>query len=88
MNSIKFAETDYESIISNLNSLIKYIDHTSIHEIWCVVTIEQNKEHYVVISNHLCTCMDLITKGLVCHHFFSVILNSEKVMFHIGLIPA
>ena len=30
--------------------------------------------------------MYLITKGLVCRHFFSVMLASDKAMFHIGLI--
>ena len=39
-------------------------------------------------ANHLCTCMHLVTKGLVCRHFFSVMLNSDKAMFHVGLIPA
>src|SRR2546423_13601119 len=89
--NIEFAEDNYESIMSNLNTLIKYIDQASIHEVWCVATIEQNKDHYLVIygnANHLCTCMLLITKGLVCRHFFSVMLSSEKAMFHIGLIPA
>ncbi|KAF0530101.1 protein far-red impaired response 1 isoform x3 [Gigaspora margarita] len=87
----EFAEDDYESIITNLDSLIKCIDQSTIQEVWCIMTIEQNKEHFVVIckdANHLCTCMTLVTKGLVSRHFFSVMLNSDKAMFHIGLIPA
>jgi hypothetical protein len=55
------------------------------------MTIEQNKEHFVVIygnANHLCTCMWLVTRGLVCRHFFLVMFNSDKAMFHIGLIPS
>jgi hypothetical protein len=89
--NIEFAEDNYESMILNLDSLIKCINRTSIHEVWRVTTIEKNKEHFVVVfgnANHLCTCMHLITKGLVCRHFFSVMLNSDKAMFHIGLIPA
>ena len=89
--NIEFVEDDYESVVSNLDTLIKYIDQASIHEVWRVTTIEQNKEHFLVIygnANHLCTCMLLVTKGLVCRHFFSVMLSSEKAMFHIGLIPA
>jgi len=31
--------------------------------------------------------MWLVTRGLVCRHFFSVMFNSDKAMFHIGLIP-
>ncbi|RGB36082.1 hypothetical protein C1646_667222 [Rhizophagus diaphanus] len=91
IGNIKFAKNNYESMILNLNSLIKCINRTSIHEIWRVTTIEKNKEHFVVIfgnANHLCIYMHLITKGLVCRHFFSVMLNSNKIMFHIGLILA
>ncbi|CAG8725602.1 6976_t:CDS:2, partial [Funneliformis mosseae] len=29
---------------------------------------------------------ELVTRGLVCRHFFSVMFNSDKAMFHIGLI--
>jgi len=57
---VEFAEDDYESKLSNLRSLISYLDHTVIHEIWSVTIIEQNKEHFVVLygnANHLCTCM-------------------------------
>ncbi|CAG8740653.1 17156_t:CDS:2 [Cetraspora pellucida] len=64
--NIKFAEDYYESIISNLNFLIKYIDRTSFYEVWCVTTIEQNKTYFVIVygtANHLCTYMNLVTKG-------------------------
>ena len=87
---LNFPEDDYESSISNLHALITYLNNARIHEVWRVITIEQNKEHFVVIcdnANHLCTCMWLVTRGLVCRHFFSVMLNSDKAMFHIGLIP-
>jgi len=90
-NGVEFTEDNYESMLSDLNTLATYINQTSIHEIWCVTTIEQNKKHFVIVygnANHLCTCMYLITKGLVCRHFFSILLNSDKAMFHIGLIPA
>lgn len=91
---VKFAEDDYESTMSNLHSLISYLDRshqTIIQEVWSVKTIEQNKEHFVIIydnANHLCTCMWLVTRGLVCRHFFAVMFNSDKAMFHIGLIPS
>ncbi len=73
MKILIFAEDDYESSISNLNSLVRYLNNATIREVWSVKTIEQNKEHFVVISenaNHLCTCMLLVSKGLVCRHFF------------------
>ncbi|CAG8597395.1 9900_t:CDS:2 [Cetraspora pellucida] len=57
-NDISFAKDEYESVISNLDSLIKYIDQFTIQKIWHVATIEQQKEHFVIIcrnANHLCT---------------------------------
>ncbi|CAB4390070.1 unnamed protein product [Rhizophagus irregularis] len=90
-SKVKFAEDDYESKLSNLRSLILYLGHTVIQEVWSVTTIKKNKEHFVVLygnANHLCTCMWLVTRGLVCCHFFSVMFNSDIAMFHIGLIPA
>ncbi len=39
-NNVKFAEDDYESVLSNLDSLITFIDQNSIHEVWHVSTIE------------------------------------------------
>ena len=89
-DEINFAEDDYESSISNLNSLVRYLNNATIHEVWSVKTIEQNKEHFMVISdnaNHLCTCILLVSKGLVCRNIFSVMTNSDKAMFHIRLIP-
>jgi hypothetical protein len=89
--TIKFAEYNYESKLSNLCTLISYFDHTIIHEVWIITTIEKNEEHFVVLygnANHLCTCMWLVTRGLVFQHFFSVMFNSDLAMFHIGLISA
>ena len=66
---LNFPEDDYKSLTSNLHALITYLNNASIHEVWCVTTIERNKEHFVVIcdnANHLCTCMWLVTRGLVC----------------------
>ena len=87
---MNFPEDDYKSLVSNLHALITYLNHVNIHEVWRVTTIEQNKEHFVVIyddANHLCTCMWIVSRGLACRHFFAVMLNSDKAMFHIGIIP-
>ncbi|RHZ87503.1 hypothetical protein Glove_34g33 [Diversispora epigaea] len=45
---IKFAENDNESKTLNLRSLITYINQTTIHEVWSVKTIEENKEHFAM----------------------------------------
>ncbi|CAG8603631.1 9906_t:CDS:2, partial [Diversispora eburnea] len=49
---------------------------------------EQNQSDNESSTNHLCTCMWLVTWGLVCRHFFSIMFNLDKAMFYIGLISS
>ncbi len=37
-------------------------------------------------NSHLCTCLLLLNKGLICHHFFCVITYSQLATFYITLI--
>ncbi|RIB20350.1 hypothetical protein C2G38_1964056, partial [Gigaspora rosea] len=46
-------------------------------------------KHYIILlidGGHLCTCLFIIHRGLVCAHFFHVIINSNVAKFNIGLI--
>ena len=38
-------------------------------------------------GTHICTCMKTITKGIVCRHFWRVMLYSNTAKFHISIIP-
>lgn len=38
-------------------------------------------------GTHLCTCLLLINKGLICRHFFRVGTYSQHATFHISMIP-
>ena len=38
-------------------------------------------------GSHLCTCLWLINRGIVCRHFFRVMSYSINAQFHISLIP-
>ena len=74
-----------------LRSLIKTIPPEAILEVWNIqATGTQGKGHYVVLLNegtHLCTCLLLINKGLICRHFFRVGTYSKYATFHISMIP-
>ena len=63
----------------------------AILEVWNVrATGTQGIGHYVILLNegtHLCTCLLLINKGLVCRHFFRVGTYSRLATFHICMIP-
>lgn len=51
----------------------------------------QGVGYYVILLNertHLCSCLLLINKGLICHHFFWVGTYSQNATFHISMIPS
>ena len=63
----------------------------AILEVWNVrATGTHGVRHYVILLNegtHLCTCLLLINKGLVCRHFFRLGTYSRLATFHMCLIP-
>ena len=63
----------------------------AIVEVWHVqATGTQGIGHYVILLNegtHLCTCLLLVNKGLLCRHFFRVGTYSRFATFHICMIP-
>jgi hypothetical protein len=71
--------------------LVKTIPLEVIKEVWHVRTTRiQGTCHYVVLldeGTHLCTCLLLINKGLICRHFFRVGTYSRYASFHISMIP-
>jgi len=38
-------------------------------------------------GTHLCTCLETITKGIICRHFWRVMLYSNSAKFHVSIIP-
>ena len=71
--------------------MIKDISHNNIQQVWKVVRHRgQNSEpQYVILlddGSHLCTCLWLINRGIVCRHFFRVMSYSVNARFHISLI--
>jgi hypothetical protein len=70
--------------------LIKDVTQETVLEVWHVrATGTSGIGHYVVLLNdgtHLCTCLLLMNKGLICHHFFRVATYSQSAIYHITLI--
>ena len=85
-----FAEDMFDSLLTELKELTASLDASRIHEVWRVWSIDRKSFHHVVLFDetcHLCTCLTLVSHGLVCRHFFCVMTLSLKARFHIGLIP-
>ncbi|CAB4380864.1 unnamed protein product [Rhizophagus irregularis] len=89
-NGIREQEQDVQQIL--FKSLIKNIPPEAILEVWFVrATGTQGIGHYVVLldeGTHLCTCLLLINKGLICRHFFRVGTYSQHAAFHMNIIPS
>ncbi|KAF0397181.1 protein far1-related sequence 5-like [Gigaspora margarita] len=85
-------EFEYDSRQIRFDELLKGVDHCLIAEVWKIQSIEHksNIGHNVVLLKngfHLCTCILLFDSGVICRHWFCVLLQSEKAYFHISLIP-
>ncbi|RIB12916.1 hypothetical protein C2G38_2144824 [Gigaspora rosea] len=37
---------------------------------------------------HICTCLGLVNRGIICWHFFQIMLYSDMARFHISFIPS
>ena len=61
-------------------------------EIWAVrVGNSLIAKHYVILlknDSHICSCLMIIRKGIVCRHYLQVMLNTCEARFHIRLIPS
>src|SRR5207248_846198 len=45
--------------------------------------------HLVILLNdgtYKCSCMSLVNRGIVCRHYFSIMLRTSQARFHIGFL--
>ena len=64
----------------------------NIKEIWAIEVGNslKAKHHVILLKNdaHICSCLMVIRKGIVCRHYLRVMLNTCEARFHIRLIPS
>ena len=73
----------------SITALIKDINPNDIVEIWELTGLAISYKHHIVLlsdGRHLCTCMAIINRDIVCAHFFQVMMSTKMARFHIGLI--
>ena len=78
---------------TTLQSLLDGIEHARVIETWRVRRIGgiSHRENLVTLlddGTHLCTCIETITKGIICRHFWRVMLYTNSAKFHISIIPS
>ncbi|CAG8512022.1 11521_t:CDS:2 [Cetraspora pellucida] len=75
-----------------LNELIYLVGGLeNVIEIWSVKVDNSitMKHHILLLKNqsHICSCLMVIQQGIVCRHYFKVMLMMDIAKFHIRLIP-
>src|SRR5688500_14225280 len=72
--------------------MIQFVGSHNIREMWAVnVGNSLNIKHYVLLLQNrgfFCSCLSIIQCGIVCRHYFQVMLVTKETFFHIQLIPA
>src|SRR5215204_2158976 len=69
------------------------LNKEDIIQVWRISSLlakGSNVNHYVILLKdgwHICTCLLLINSGVVCRHYFKVMMDSNDAKFHITLIP-
>ncbi|CAG8639905.1 7803_t:CDS:2, partial [Racocetra persica] len=76
-----------------LKSLLNRVEVSSIIELWRIRRIGRlsYRENIVILlsnGTHLCTCMETVTKEIICRHFWYITLYSSNAKFYISIIPA
>ncbi|PKY50040.1 hypothetical protein RhiirA4_466285 [Rhizophagus irregularis] len=84
-------ESSIDAKECNLESLLEDIDESSILELWQVkyAVLGSKSCNFIAIlkdGSHLCTCLYIISRRLVCRHFFRVLRASNNAKFNIVLI--
>ena len=74
--------------------MIAEVGKAAIHEIWKVTDMHpENKEymHFIIIIDplsYLYSCMSSISCGIICRHYFQVMMISTVAGFQIQMIPS
>ncbi|CAB4403820.1 unnamed protein product [Rhizophagus irregularis] len=83
ISAVEIAQTTLKQVIS-------LVGLCNLLQIWAItVGNSTTVKHYVVLlknNSHICTCLFTIQQGIVCRHYFQVMLATSDAKFHIRLI--
>ena len=77
-----------------LKSMIAEVGEESIREVWKITDMRpKNKKHvhFIIIVDpvsYLCSCMSNISRGVICRHYFRIMMISTVAGFQIQMIPS
>ncbi|PKC55779.1 hypothetical protein RhiirA1_475028 [Rhizophagus irregularis] len=89
--NVTLLHDDIDTPQTTLKQMIKFVEFQNIKEIWSISVGNSSKiKHYVILlqnNGHICSCLSILRCGIVCRHYFQVMLATSNAMFHIRLIP-
>src|SRR6185437_8757811 len=88
-----FVEDVYDAKQVLLKSMITEIGEQNVREIWKITDMRPGNKHTNFVTvidpvSYLCSCMSSISRGIVCRHYFRVMMISTIAGFHIQMIPS
>ncbi|CAG8484222.1 10278_t:CDS:2 [Dentiscutata heterogama] len=92
--SDKFIKNIYVARQILLKSLVAKVGQANVQEIWQITDKRpgnSQRKHFIIIMNsisYMCTCMSNIFRGIICQHYFQVLLVSQIARFHITMIAS
>jgi len=74
--------------------MVAEVGEENIQEVWKITDMRpENKKHmyFVVVIDpisYLCSCMSNISRGIICRHYFRIMMNSAVAGFQIQMVPS
>ncbi|PKY39854.1 hypothetical protein RhiirA4_528674 [Rhizophagus irregularis] len=76
---------------ATLIQLIQFVGRDNVKEVWSVSVGNSLKiKHYILLlynRGYICTCLSIVQSGIICRHYFQVMLATKEAFFHIQFIP-
>lgn len=90
-SEINNVENYYDFRQTYLKSLLNSVPKESIKEIWQIIPymVPSSYNHIIILNDgtHLCTCLLLVSHGIICRHYFKLMVENQNASFHIMLMP-
>ena len=89
-----FVEDSYAAKQILLKSMVAEVGEENIQEIWKITDMRpENKKHIYFVMvidsiSYLCSCMSNISCGIICHHYFRIMITSAVAGFQIQMVPS
>src|SRR5436305_6636846 len=89
-----FVKDSYDAKQILLKSMVAEVGEENIQEVWKITDMRpENQKHmyFVVVIDsisYLCLCMSNISRGIICHHYFQIMMTSAVAGFQIQMVPS